>query len=61
MLLLARVWALGADKVSRHVHIPALQGDKGRVARSPGKQDIWFLLIPYRENAGNFAVAQGKF
>ena len=26
-----------------------------------GKQGIWFLLFPDRENTGNFAVTQGKF
>ena len=25
-----------------------------------GKQGIWFLLFPDRENTGNFAVTQGK-
>ena len=25
-----------------------------------GKQGIWFLLFPDRENTGNFALAQGK-
>ena len=26
-----------------------------------GKQGIWFLLFPDRENTGNFAVTQGKY
>ena len=26
-----------------------------------GKQGIWFLLFPDRENTGNFVVTQGKF
>ena len=32
-----------------------------RVATEQGKQGIWFLLFPDRENTGNFAVTQGKF
>ena len=32
----------------------------GRVATAQGKQGIWFLLFPDRENTGNFALAQGK-
>ena len=32
-----------------------------RVAMAQGKQGIWFLLFPDRENTGNFAVTQGKF
>ena len=31
-----------------------------RVATAQGKQGIWFLLFPDRENIGNFAVTQGK-
>ena len=31
-----------------------------RVAMAQGKQGIWFLLFPDRENTGNFALAQGK-
>ena len=31
-----------------------------RVATAQGKQGIWFLLFPDRENTGNFALAQGK-
>ena len=31
------------------------------VAMAQGKQGIWFLLFPDRENTGNFAVTQGKF
>ena len=27
-----------------------------RVATAQGKQGIWFLLFPNRENTGNFAV-----
>ena len=34
---------------------------KGRVATAQGKQGIWFLLFPDRENTGNFVVTQGKF
>ena len=26
-----------------------------------GKQGIWFLLFPDRENTGNFTLTQGKF
>ena len=32
-----------------------------RVAMAQGKQGIWFLLFPDRENTGNFVVTQGKF
>ena len=32
-----------------------------RVATAQGKQGIWFLLFPDRENTGNFVVTQGKF
>ena len=32
-----------------------------RVATSQGKQGIWVLLFPDRENTGNFVVTQGKF
>ena len=28
--------------------------------RDQGKQGIWFLLFPDRENTGNFALTQGK-
>ena len=30
------------------------------MATAQGKQGIWFLLFPDRENTGNFALAQGK-
>ena len=33
----------------------------GMVATAQGKQGIWFLLFPDRENTGNFAVTQGTF
>ena len=33
----------------------------GRVATAQGKQGIWFLLFPDRENTGNFVITQGKF
>ena len=33
----------------------------GRVATAQGKQGIWFLLFPDRENTGNLVVTQGKF
>ena len=32
----------------------------GRVATAQGKQGIWFLLFPDRENTGNFTLTQGK-
>ena len=32
-----------------------------RVATAQGKQGIWFILFPDRENTGNFAVTQGKY
>ena len=35
-------------------------GTGNRVATAQGKQGIWFLLFPDRENTGNFAVTQGK-
>ena len=38
--------------------VPSCQG---RVATAQGKQGIWFLLFPDRENTGNFAVTQGIF
>ena len=31
-----------------------------RVATAQGKQGIWLLLFPDRENTGNFALTQGK-
>ena len=31
------------------------------MATAQGKQEIWFLLFPDRENTGNFVVTQGKF
>ena len=31
-----------------------------RVATVQGKQGIWLLLFPYRENTGNFVLTQGK-
>ena len=34
---------------------------QNRVATAQGKQGIWFLLFPDRENTGNFALTQGKF
>ena len=35
--------------------------DTSRVATAQGKQGIWFLLFPDRENTGNIAVIQGTF
>ena len=32
-----------------------------RVATAQGKQGIWFLLFPDRENTGNFVLTQGKY
>ena len=34
--------------------------DVDRVATAQGKQGIWFLLFPDRENTGNFVLIQGK-
>ena len=37
--------------------------DRSRVATAQGKQGkqgIWFLLFPDRENTGNFVLTQGK-
>ena len=31
-----------------------------RVAMAQGKQGIWFLLFPDRENTGNFVLTQAK-
>ena len=31
-----------------------------RMATAQGKQGIWFLLFPDRENTGNFVLTQGK-
>ena len=33
---------------------------KNRVATAQGKQGIWFLLFPDRENTGNSVLTQGK-
>ena len=30
------------------------------MATAQGKQGIWFLLFPDRENTGNFVLTQGK-
>ena len=35
-------------------------GSLVRVATAQGKQGIWFLLFPDRENTGNFVLTQGK-
>ena len=37
------------------------KSSNNRVATVQGKQGIWFLLFPDRENTGNFVVTQGKF
>ena len=34
--------------------------DANRVATAQGKQGIWFLLFPDRENTGNLILTQGK-
>ena len=34
--------------------------NSNRVAMAQGKQGIWFLLFPDRENTGNFVLTQGK-
>ena len=31
------------------------------MATAQGKQGIWFLLFPDRENTGNFAATQGTY
>ena len=31
-----------------------------RVATAQGKQGIWFLLFPDKENTGNLVLTQGK-
>ena len=36
-------------------------GLKVRVATAQGKQGIWFLLFPDRENTENFVLTQGKY
>ena len=36
------------------------RGSTSRVAKAQGKEGIWFLLFPDRENTGNFALTQGK-
>ena len=38
----------------------ALVGNPNRVAIAQGKQGIWFLVFPDRENTGNFVLTQGK-
>ena len=40
---------------------PVMTKNPARVATAQGKQGIWFLLFPDRENTGNFVVTQGKF
>ena len=40
--------------------VKVLQLNLNRVATAQGKQGIWFLLFPDRENTGNFALTQGK-
>ena len=62
---------LGRQPPGRHPHpwagIPLGRGRQPpghinpcRVAMAQGKQGIWFLLFPDRENTGNFVVTQGK-
>ena len=41
--------------------IVPINAENNRVATAQGKQGIWFLLFPDRENTGNFVVTQGKF
>ena len=41
------------SSVSGKVRVATAQGKQG-------KQGIWFLLFPDRENTGNFVVTQGK-
>ena len=40
--------------------LPRIPPNNFRVATAQGKQGIWFLLFPDRENTGNFALTQGK-
>ena len=37
------------------------QSRSTRVATAQGKQGIWFLLFPDRENTGNLVLTQGKY
>ena len=41
-------------------HVMNLNIHNFRVATAQGKQGIWLLLFPDRENTGNFALTQGK-
>ena len=43
----------GMQEMTRVIYID-------RVATAQGKQGIWFLLFPDRENTGNFVLTQGK-
>ena len=53
---------LNAETLSRQVRIMILDTQlNNRVATAQGKQGIWFLLFPDRENTGNFFITQGKF
>ena len=54
--------ARGVEHICTHLviktdHIYRVATEQG----NQGKQGIWFLLFPDRENTGNFAVTQGKF
>ena len=54
-----------ANKFARYhrTFLKKIAGDKFRVATAQGKQGkqgIWFLLFPDRENTGNFVLTQGK-
>ena len=53
-----------AKQTPRRVNFKIFIGIKDkyicRVATAQGKQGIWFLLFPDRENTGNFALTQGK-
>ena len=44
-----------------HTQSQRMASDPFRVATAQGKQGIWILLFPDRENTGNFVVTQGKF
>ena len=50
-ILVANFWP--HKKVKGEIRVATAQGKQG-------KQGIWFLLFPDRENTGNFALTQGK-
>ena len=46
-------YAAEVQEASGFTRVATAQGKQG-------KQGIWFLLFPDRENTGNFALTQGK-